>query len=71
MLANPFDTPNDSYTILVNEEGQHSLWPAQVNVPDGWTAVHGPDERSACLDYVRTHWTDIRPLSFAAQVDAS
>ncbi|MEO5876654.1 MAG: hypothetical protein ABIS86_23230 [Streptosporangiaceae bacterium] len=25
--------------------------------PD-WTAVHGPQERESCLDYVRVNWTD-------------
>jgi MbtH protein len=52
-----------TYLVLVNAENQHSLWPAFAEVPAGWTVVHGPDRRQACLDYVDEHWTDIRPKS--------
>ncbi|MEY9211893.1 MbtH family protein [Thermobifida halotolerans] len=65
-MTNPFDDPTGSYTVLCNAEGQHCLWPGFAASPDGWTVVHGPDGRDACLDYVRTHWTDIRPRSLAA-----
>jgi len=60
---NPFDDPDGTFLVLVNDEGQHSLWPAFADVPAGWTTVHGNDTRDACLDYVNTHWTDMRPRS--------
>ncbi|CBW75571.1 Antibiotic/siderophore biosynthesis protein [Mycetohabitans rhizoxinica HKI 454] len=31
--------------------------------------VHGPDTRQACLDYVNTHWTDMRPKSLIEAKD--
>jgi uncharacterized protein YbdZ (MbtH family) len=62
-MTNPFDDAEGTFLVLVNLEAQHSLWPSFVEVPAGWTAVHGPGERAACLDYVRSHWTDLRPLS--------
>ncbi|MGW0808757.1 MbtH family protein [Nonomuraea sp. NPDC002799] len=63
MSTNPFDAENDEFYVLVNAEEQHSLWPAFAEVPAGWTAVFGPDERTAAIGYVEAHWTDIRPKS--------
>ncbi|KRV50462.1 protein mbtH [Wenjunlia vitaminophila] len=62
-MTNPFEDPDARYLVLVNEEEQHSLWPAFAEVPAGWTAVFGEDSREACLRYVETHWTDLRPRS--------
>lgn len=64
-MTNPFDVPDANFTVLRNDEDQHSLWPAFADVPDGWTVVHGPDRRDACLSYVRENWTDLRPRSVA------
>ncbi|ACU72352.1 MbtH domain protein [Catenulispora acidiphila DSM 44928] len=60
---NPFDDPEGTFLVLVNDEEQHSLWPAHLDVPAGWRGVHGSDTREACLAYVEEHWTDLRPLS--------
>ncbi|WP_328912281.1 MULTISPECIES: MbtH family protein [unclassified Streptomyces] len=62
-MSNPFENPEGVYLVLVNDEGQHSLWPDFVDTPAGWTAVHGPAGRQECLEYVETHWTDMRPKS--------
>ena len=48
-MTNPFEDADAQYLVLVNDEGQHSLWPAGIAVPDGWTTVHGADSRSNCL----------------------
>ncbi|MER7758104.1 MbtH family protein [Streptomyces sp. NPDC097619] len=61
--TNPFDDTEGRFLVLVNEEGQHSLWPAFAEVPGGWTTVFGEADRAACLEYVETHWTDLRPRS--------
>jgi MbtH protein len=62
-MANPFDDENGIFFVLVNDEGQHSLWPTFVDVPPGWERVFGEDTRQACLDYIETNWTDMRPKS--------
>lgn len=62
-MTNPFEDPNGTYVVLVNHEGQYSLWPDLVDVPAGWTVVHERDSRSACIEYIETHWTDMRPNS--------
>ncbi len=65
-MSNPFDDQDGSFLVLVNDELQHSLWPSFVDVPQGWRTVFGPDSRQACLAYVDTHWTDLRPASLIA-----
>lgn len=63
MTTNPFDDDTIEHLVLVNDENQHSLWPAFAVVPAGWTVVHGPANRQACVQYVDEHWTDMRPKS--------
>ncbi|SCL25273.1 MbtH family protein [Micromonospora inyonensis] len=65
--TNPFEDDDARYLVLVNAENQHSIWPAFAAVPAGWSVVHGEDSRSGCLEYVETHWTDLRPASLTAQ----
>ncbi|MEV7786323.1 MbtH family protein [Streptomyces sp. NPDC088106] len=67
MTTNPFEDPQGSFLVLVNDENQHSLWPSFAEVPAGWRAVFGEDNREACLAYVESHWTDLRPASLAAR----
>lgn len=62
-MTNPFENNEGSYVVLVNDEGQHSLWPEFAAVPPGWNAAHGPDTRESCLEYVEQNWTDMRPAS--------
>lgn len=61
--TNPFENESGVYRVLVNAEGQHSLWPDFVAIPAGWRAVFGPEPRAACLDFIATNWTDLRPAS--------
>ncbi|XHM65991.1 MbtH family protein [Streptomyces nigra] len=69
MSTNPFDDDEGRFLVLVNDEGQHSLWPSFAEVPGGWAVVFGEDSRQACLDYVDAHWTDLRPRSLARTQD--
>jgi MbtH protein len=62
-VANPFEDENGVYHVLINDEGQHSLWPSFIEVPKGWTIIHASDSRSACLKFIDEHWTDMRPNS--------
>jgi uncharacterized protein YbdZ (MbtH family) len=70
-MANPFDDEESTYVVLVNDENQHSLWPAFAEVPAGWAAVHNEDTRENCLEYVSAHWTDMRPASLIREMDNS
>jgi MbtH protein len=68
---NPFEDPEGAFLVLVNAEGQYSLWPAFAETPDGWNVQHGPDARQACLDHIESAWTDMRPRSLVAAMAAA
>ncbi len=61
MSTNPFDDDTGVFLVLVNDEEQHSLWPAIADVPAGWRVAYGEESRDRCLDYIERHWTDMRP----------
>ncbi|WP_214103838.1 MbtH family protein [Acrocarpospora catenulata] len=65
-MSNPFEDDAAVYRVLVNAEGQHSLWPEFADVPAGWQVVLTAGSRRECLDYVAEHWTDMRPASLVA-----
>nr|QEO73598.1 mbtH-like protein [uncultured bacterium] len=62
-MTNPFEDETGTFVVLINDEGQHSLWPSFAQVPAGWRVVHGEAGRQECLDYVERNWTDMRPAS--------
>jgi MbtH protein len=61
----------DSFVVLINGEGQYSLWPAGNPVPDGWSTTHAPASKAECVAFVETVWTDMRPRSLAATTTSS
>lgn len=69
MSTNPFDDEAGTFLVLVNDEDQHSLWPAFADIPVGWRQVFGEARRAECLAYVEEHWTDIRPKSLREALD--
>jgi MbtH protein len=68
-MTNPFDDPDGTFHVLVNDEGQHSLWPSFAEIPAGWTAVLQDETRQACLDHIERHWTDMRPRSLVEAME--
>lgn len=71
LVANPFDDDAASFHVLVNAEGQYSLWPTFADIPTGWQVVLRCTDRASCVAYVEEHWTDMRPASLVARHDAS
>ena len=68
-MTNPFEDEDGVYHVLINEEGQYSLWPSFKDVPQGWTIVHKSDTRAACLEYINQNWTDMRPKSLIERME--
>jgi MbtH protein len=62
-VTNPFEDENAIFHVLINDEGQHSLWPSFVEVPSGWRIIHKSASRAACLEFIDRNWTDMRPKS--------
>lgn len=52
-----------AYVVLINQEEQYSLWASKLAIPPGWTETECRGDKTKCLDYIDTHWTDMRPLS--------
>ena len=70
MTSNPFDDHEGVYSVLRNADLQFSLWPVDVPVPNGWTAVRTAENRAACLAYIEATWTDMRPASLVEAMTA-
>jgi MbtH protein len=51
------------YTAVMNHEEQYSIWPADRELPLGWTAVGTPGLKPQVLAYIEEVWTDMRPKS--------
>lgn len=71
LSTNPFDDADGRFSVVVNDEEQHSLWPAFAEVPAGWRVVFGEAGRAECLEYVEKNWTDLRPKSLREAMAAS
>ncbi len=69
MSVNPFEDPDGTYLVLVNDEGQYSLWPSFADVPAGWTVVLPETDRQTALDHINANWTDMRPKSLIAATE--
>ncbi|OMC26083.1 MbtH family protein [Mycobacterium colombiense] len=68
MSINPFEDDSGSFFVLINDEEQHSLWPAFAEIPAGWQMAYGDADRAACLEYIEQNWADIRPKSLRERV---
>lgn len=51
------------YHVVVNDEGQHSIWQTHLPVPEGWRVIGDAGTEQECLDRIAVLWTDMRPLS--------
>ncbi|WP_329570513.1 MbtH family protein [Kitasatospora sp. NBC_01266] len=68
---NPFDDPEASYVVLVNEEGQFSLWPEFAGIPDGWRIARPAAARTTCIEFINENWTDMRPASLVRESETT
>jgi MbtH protein len=68
---------SDEYTIdgqrfqvLINDEGQYSIWPAKKPVPEGWKSVAFAGSKAECTEFIDRSWTDMRPISLQNKSNA-
>lgn len=57
------------YQVVYNHEEQYSIWPADRELPAGWTAAGKEGTKQECLDYIEEVWTDMRPLSLRKKME--
>jgi len=58
------------FHVLVNAEEQFALFPALLPIPAGWTVTGFAGSKEECVRHVDTVWTDMRPRSLRAALDA-
>jgi MbtH protein len=51
------------YKVVLNDEEQYSIWPADRDNPPGWRDAGKAGTKQECLTYIEQVWTDMRPLS--------
>jgi MbtH protein len=64
-----FDSPEARFKVLINHEEQYSLWPADLDVPGGWTETGVCASKEECDKYLEATWTDMRPKSLRIALD--
>ena len=58
-----------TYRVVKNHEEQYSIWPADRDLPLGWTEAGKSGPKAECLAHIKEVWTDMRPLSLRKQMD--
>lgn len=61
--------PIHNYKVVVNHEEQYSIWPADRNNAPGWRNEGKSGTKEECLEYIKSVWTDMRPLSLRKAMD--
>lgn len=57
------------YKVVVNDEGQYSIWPADRENPLGWRDEGMEGGKKECRAYIEAISTDSRPLSDRKRMD--
>ncbi|MEU0070691.1 MbtH family NRPS accessory protein [Streptomyces sp. NPDC006332] len=57
------------YHVVLNDEEQYSIWPADRDIPAGWRAAGTTGSREECLTRIGEVWTDMRPLSLRRRME--
>jgi MbtH protein len=55
--------PTIAHRVVVNHEGQYSIWFADRDLPAGWSDAGKAGSKDECLAYIEEVWADMRPLS--------
>lgn len=59
----PHPSAAATYLVVVNGEGQYSVWLADRPRAAGWEEGGFNGGYEACLDFIETVWGDMRPIS--------
>ena len=59
--STPPAEPN--FQVVVNDEGQYSIWLADRIAPAGWREAGHVGPKEGCLAFVDEVWRDMRPAS--------
>ncbi|HNA90302.1 MAG TPA: MbtH family NRPS accessory protein [Anaerolineales bacterium] len=68
MPNNPFEEENETFVVVVNDEGQYSIWPESREIPAGFKSTGKTGKKKECLDHIEETWTDMRPKSLRSKI---
>jgi MbtH protein len=57
------------HAVVVNDEEQYSIWPAERELPAGWRRDGFAGTEEECLAHIDEVWTDMRPASLRRWMD--
>jgi MbtH protein len=63
MDAPQLDWQDETVKVVVNDEAQYAIWPADRDPPPGWRAIGRQGSKQDCFAYIAEVWRDMRPLS--------
>jgi MbtH protein len=70
MFTSIFDRDDITFMVVLNDEEQYSIWPADRELPAGWRPEGTRGMRAECLERIDEIWTDMRPLSLRKRMEA-
>lgn len=65
------EEPVTTYKVVVNDEEQYSIWPADREAPHGWSEEGTAGTKEDCLTHIEEVWTDMRPRSLRERMEAT
>lgn len=63
------DHEDTQFEVVVNDQGQYSIWPTYHAIPKGWLSVGVKGNRQTCLHYISDTWKDLRPRRLREALD--
>lgn len=60
-----------AFKVVVNEEQQYSVWPANRRNALGWFDTSVTGTREQCLDSIASTWSDLRPRSLRRRMSGA
>lgn len=57
------------FRVVVNRDEQYSIWPADREIPLGWSDAGKEGTKQECLAYIEQVWTDMRPASLREKME--
>lgn len=62
-LIDAYTIDGDLFKVLINDEGQYSIWPQKKATPAGWKEKGFEGSKDDVAKFIDENWTDMRPAS--------
>jgi MbtH protein len=63
-MSKQLDSNDDlTWIILINDRGEHCLWPACTPIPKGWREVGPEGSADQCAAWVDRQWKAMKPAA--------